>query len=479
MGWDTSTQAEKSWPLINRILFRFIFAYFVLYILPFPVTAVPTILRWDWAGKETVEPYLKTTVEFINDSLLEPYQKMWDKVVLWVGENVFHVAIEYRPAGSGDTTWNYVQVFCFAVLAAAIALAWSCVDFRRRNYARLHEWLRIYVRYYVASKMITYGAIKVIKSQFPTPDVDRLMMTYGESSPMRLLWTFMGASEGYNWFTGGGEMLGGLLLCFRRTTLLGAMVSFGVMMHVTALNFCYDVPVKLFSSHLVLMTVFLMVPDMTWLFNALILGRRTEYPGVTPLTRRRWLNLVLGVLGLVFVTAYVVAWLQIAQEGRKTFGDLVPRPPLYGLWEVEEFESAGAVRPALMTDAERWRTVTFSKQRAGNAFCIIETMTGGRLFHRVAVDETKHTITLTPVTGPPRPGITPSPAPVPPITLNYQPPDSEILIIEGSYAEHPVKVRLHRVDESQFLLLNRGFHWINELPYNVSEPRKGLAQKAK
>jgi hypothetical protein len=40
---------------------------------------------------------------------------------------------------------------------------------------------------------------------------DRLLKPYGESSPMGLLWTFMGYSTGYNLFTGGAEALGGLL----------------------------------------------------------------------------------------------------------------------------------------------------------------------------------------------------------------------------------------------------------------------------
>ncbi len=69
--------------------------------------------------------------------------------------------------------------------------------------------------------MINYGAVKVIKAQFPNPTLDRLLQPFGDASPMGLLWTFMGASESYNIFTGAGELIGGLLLTTRRTTLLG------------------------------------------------------------------------------------------------------------------------------------------------------------------------------------------------------------------------------------------------------------------
>jgi hypothetical protein len=43
-------------------------------------------------------------------------------------------------------------------------------------------------------------------------------------------------------------------------------------------------------------------------------------------------------------------------------------------------------------------------------------------------------------------------------------------LIEGTIDKHRSKVRLRRVNQSEFLLLNRGFHWINETPYNVALP---------
>jgi hypothetical protein len=362
-----------------------------------------------------------------------------------------------------------VQVFCFAVLAAAIALLWSVVDRRRSNYTWLHHWLRVYLRFYVAMYMISYGSVKVIQSQFPAPEADRLLGSYGESSPMRLLWTFMGASAGYNWFTGGGEMLGGLLLCQRRTTLLGALVTAGVMLHVTALNFCYDVPVKLFSSHLVLMAVFLMLPDLPWMFRVFILGRRVEPRGVTPLTRWRWVNWAVAVVRTVVVVAYVYACLNRAQENRGKYGDLAPRWPLTGLWEVEEFQSDDTVRPPLMTDATRWRYLTIGKQSSFGTGFIVRTMNGAVAYYRVAIDPDAKKLKID--VAPPRripPANLPPPAK---FEFSYQEPEPDRLVIEGTFDKQPLKVRLRRVDQSEFLLLNRGFHWINETPYNVALPR--------
>jgi hypothetical protein len=38
--------------------------------------------------------------------------------------------------------------------------------------------------------------------------------------------------------------------------------------------------------------------------------------------------------------------------------------------------------------------------------------------------------------------------------------------LSGHIARRRIEVRLHRVDESKFLLLSRGFHWITEYPFN-------------
>ena len=98
--------------------------------------------------------------------------------------------------------------------------------------------------------LLSYGFAKVYKTQFPEPSLIRLLQPLGSFSPMGLAWTYMGFSEAYNMYTGMLEVLGGLLLIWRRTTTLGALLVAGVMSHVVVMNFTYDIPVKLLSMHL-------------------------------------------------------------------------------------------------------------------------------------------------------------------------------------------------------------------------------------
>src|SRR6202035_2551729 len=190
-----------AWSPAKRALFRFVFAYLVLYNFPFPLDYIPYV-----------------------GMIASPYQELWNALVPWVGRHLFHADASVLPNGSGDTTYNYVQVFCFLAIASIV---WTIRDRKRAHYARLHEGLRIYVRFALAAAMISYGAGKVIKSQFPDPSLDRLLQPYGDASPMGLVWTFMGSSTAYTFFAGAAEMIGGLLLTVRRTTLLGGRARLG------------------------------------------------------------------------------------------------------------------------------------------------------------------------------------------------------------------------------------------------------------
>lgn len=418
---------EPRWSLPLRIGFRFVFAYLVLYLPAVFFNAFPVF-------------------EMESD----PYTKLCDPMVLWVGRHVFGVEITIRPAGSGDTTWNYVQVFCFAVIAAAVTVVWSILDRRRLNYRRLHAWLRVAVRYALSVTMIIYGAVKVIQSQFPAPGYDRLMRTYGDSSPMGLLWTFMGFSEGYNLFAGGGELLGGILLATRRTTLLGALVSFAVMSHVAVLNLCYDVPVKLLSLHLVAMSLFLIVPDWRRLTAFFILDRTAPPADHPRLFRWRWLNIVGGIVGPLLLAAFLGLSLYDAHQMRAKYLR-TERSPLSGIWDVEEFTLNGKIEPPLLTNKSRWRRVVFDNPQ----FIIVQLMDDNRVYYRFQLDEATSTFELS----------FGRPDNLQRFPFTYQHPSADMLTVEGKLPGQNIQVKLRRA-KTEFFLTGRGFHWINEFPLN-------------
>jgi hypothetical protein len=276
------TSVPAGWSRGHRILFRFAFVYLVVYNLPFPLNILPI-------------PGLEIVLGTFGDP--------WANFVIWVGKHVFHATATVHRTGSGDTLLAYVEAFCILSLSVIATIVWTVLDRKRGEYTRLDDWLRTYVRFSLAATMLSYGGYKVIQSQFPSPYPERLVQTFGEASPMGLLWTFMGASASYNVFSGLAEMIGGLLLVARRTALLGALVCIGVMSNVVMLNFSYDVPVKLYSLHLLAMAVFLTVPDIQRLFDFFVRNRPVPAAEIRPLFQTHWRHRGALAFRLLFFTA--------------------------------------------------------------------------------------------------------------------------------------------------------------------------------
>lgn len=420
--------AAPAWSPARRVLFRFVFAYLVLYLLPFPLTVVP--------GVRAVEV---------------AWGQLWGAVTRWLGSALFRIEVVYRETGSGDALHNYLQVLAFLLLAALAAATWTLLDRRRREYQRLDEGLRVYARFALAGFMISYGAYKVIKSQFPSPTLERLLQPIGDASPMGLLWTLNGLSPGYNLFTGGTEILGGLLLTARRTTLLGALVSAAGMAHVLVLNLSFDVPVKLFSAHLLALALFLIAPHGRRLARFFVLQRLVEPAPVVRLFPGRRLHRAALVLRAAFVLTVTGTALADSWRMSTSYGDLASRSRLHGIWTVEEFALDGEDRPPLVTDPERWRRVVFD--RPGTL--AVQLMEGAPQRFVLGLDEDARTITLVRRH---QPGWA--------ADLSYLEPEDGVLILEGNFDGRPMRARLRRVDAPRFLLLDRRFRWVNETPYN-------------
>ena len=210
-----------------------------------------------------------------------------------VGEHVFGLGpITVQLSGSGDKLIDWVQAGTLLIVALFTTIAWSLLS-RRDSHPRTNGWFRLLLRFALGSTMVRYGLGKVIPMQMPTLFLSRLVEPFGDFSPMGVLWSSIGSSPAYESFVGAVELLGGFLLFFPRTTLLGALVCLLAAGEVFVLNMTYDVPVKLLSFHLVLMSLVLLAPYAANLRDLLLLHRPlspAEEPpiGRTPGRRRAW-----------------------------------------------------------------------------------------------------------------------------------------------------------------------------------------------
>jgi hypothetical protein len=405
--------ALPPWSAARRIRFRFLFSFLVLELFPFPLGRLP---------------YTEKTEEL--------YDGLWQSIAPWVAVHLLRLQPLGRMAPGSDSTYDFVRYFCFAAAAALATAIWSALD-RRPHYVRLEAALRVYLRYWLAATMISYGVAKLLPTQFPPPPATVLLGRLGDASPMRLLWTFMGLSRAYCVFAGAAECLGGALLFFRRTTLLGATILLGVLGNVVLLNFCFDVPVKAYSTLLLLGAAYLVWPDARRLADFFLLNRPVEpaEPGtarLSPRGRRIWLGSKAAIIALLVGTMLWQGWSFYRTR----------TPPLAGFYGVEQF-----------TGARPWETAELTWYGF-----FVRRKDGSRAqFQLGPHDAMKKTLALR--------GSYVDGTNGKSWVLTEEPFDGG-LILEGSLDDGPFSARLRRSARPEFLLEARGFHWVSEHSYN-------------
>lgn len=427
---QTTFTEPLNWSLERKIIFRFFCAYFVLYTFPFPLDIIP--------GTDNVSGY---------------YTNVWHLIVPWIGRNLLNLPYEITvfPNGSGDTTYDYVYVLCLFVLSIIFTLIWTILDRNRLNYNATLYWLLVLLRYYLAFTMFSYGFAKLFKTQFPFPNLGRLMQPYGQSSPMGLAWTFMGYSTGYNWFTGLGEVVGGALLLFRTTAMLGCLVLIGVIGNIVAMNFFYDIPVKLFSSHLLIITLFVLAPDASRLFDLFVLNRPIPARNLEPLFTQQKARIGRIVIKAVLILFALYFNINNSLETVKNYGDAAPKPPLYGVYQVERFMLNG---DSLAADTTRWRQVIVAGYKGASNLTIRLANDSLRRYQFEPDSATSKAVLYVRFDTAHKHHLT------------YLRPDTNSLVLHGRIKQDSVYARLRKQPTDKFLLVNRGFHWINEYPFN-------------
>ncbi len=321
------------------------------------------------------------------------------------------------------------------------------------NYLIPYAYLRLIVRFTLAITLINYGFAKVFPLQFKPPNLTQLVETYGDSSPMGLLWTFMGASDTYRIFAGALELVGGLLLLFRRTTSVGALFSATVLLNVVFLNFCFDVPVKLYSSHLFLMCIFLFAPDLPALWHFFVTHRLARLEGVwLPRFERRGLRISAVVLQVIVIVSVLFNFGYGSYAGMRKRQK--PPSPLTGVWDVTGVDAQATGDPPSGFGPVEWQEVVFESRSFGNN-TTVRANSGHWFGLKTDLAESKdHRVKLATwqrnETG----------------EFTFAQPDDQHLVLTGVWNGLPATIHFNRYRKGQFLLTSRGFHWISEFPFN-------------
>lgn len=395
--------AARLWTRIERVAFRFLVVYFALF--------------WGSIALELATGQRSRLVA------------LRDSVVAWAGHSVLGLQGDVPDASRG---WVLAQMLVAVIVAALITGLWSALA-RRGEYDRFGGWCRIALRYYIAVMMLIYGGFKVVPSQFGSITLDQYAEPLGHLTPMGLLWAYMAYSPPYAMFAGFGEFIGGLLLFWRRTTTLGALIVIAVMSNVAFINYAYDVPVKQLSTNLLIGALALAAADLRRLVSVLILNAPTapanqDFAFGPAIGRMRYVAkptfILMVIAGPLLVS--VTAW----RSARM-------RSPLYGVYNVDTFVRDGRIVPADLNQMDRWRWITFSHPRLAAVRAMSDSMTT----LEALVDTTSHTITL--VTRRPQKSFA---------AFSYQ-RRGDTLMLAGTIGADSARIVAHRLDEKKLFRL--------------------------
>lgn len=425
------------WPQWQRILFRFFFVYLGLETAPwFRFASIPP-MSW----------------------VLRRYDQGLEWIVHWSNAHVFHTwPTLVEPNGSGDTSWAFTEIKVYLVIATAVCVIWSILDRRRESYTKLLFWLRMSLRYYVAAAALSYGIIKIFLLQMPFPSLSQLATPLGDLLPMRFSWLFIGFSAKYQFFSGSMEMLAGLLLLYRRTITAGLFAATGAFANVVMINMAYDVPVKLYSSHLLFCCLFLLALDAPRLIKFLVLNQPT--PPTTAWDwhlARPWQTWGVRAAKVYLIWALLIVRVNDGWQGFQTLRHPPKAGPFAaGVYDVRRYIVNRDTIAAATGDTLRWKDVIIDNNSGGsvNTSDAVFWRRYGRGYFRYRPDTATHTVAVWKTSTIPRDSTFL-------FSMRYEVVDTATIRLHTVIRGDSVHVELFRVPR-QFQLAERQFHWVSE-----------------
>ncbi|SHM97779.1 hypothetical protein SAMN04488057_10522 [Cyclobacterium lianum] len=407
---------------LSRFFLLWLAGYVFFFIFPFPLRYIP--FAYEWIGI--------------------PFSRLMESLNYFVGRQLPGIEnLAYDGGrGSGDTSFDYVFLITRTLLSLLLAVVLFAFRKKAGWIQKAYPAMIVYARYFVGITLIEYGVAKFLIGQFPGPSLISMEQSFGDFSPMGLAWRFFGYSDLYKAFMGITEIMAGGLLLFRRTVVVGALLSMAVVTNIVLVNFSFDVPVKILSSHLLLFSVLILAPYIKQLFRLLVLhrpGQLSYQPRTFLSPKKKWAYLLVKFYMVVFVPVSMLVGHVLSQSYR-SFDN-----PWEGAYEIL---SDGDDMVDLKSDA-KWARVILDGKRL-----LIERVSGDKSYYSIVEVGENGVISLS---GSAEGKDTP--------TLHLR-EEGEEYQLAATFGDEQFTLKAKRKMKSDYFLLSRGFHWINEYPLN-------------
>jgi hypothetical protein len=396
---QAASTVSAAWPEWQKVLFRIAFVFFLAMSIPNSASWYTDLVNFDWTRLH--------------------YRDVYDIARFGSGLDFFGRTLFGSPL-NGYATWIITLL-----ASAVVGMIWTVIDRLRKpqpkNYNLLYYWLRVVVRYRAGIGIIGFGFTKLLPTQMPYPSLGLLNTNFGDFTLQKIYWLSVGIVPWYQVFAGVVELTAGILLFFRGTTTLGAILLFGALGDIVYVNFAYDGGVHTYSSYFVLLAAFLLIKDIPKLWNLIVLERFTVPAKFYPSFAEKWqqylrYGLKVGVFGLFVVHLFYLQYVNFKYDPYKQPATAGVKT-LRGNYNVTEFKINNKTIPYSPTDSVRWQWATFENwttltfkvnkphpldlsngggspmRDIGRTFELTGTAGGQRVYHYLA-DTIEHTLYL-------------------------------------------------------------------------------------
>ena len=408
------------WPLWRKIVFRILFLFLTFFTVNNLYTSFAFTFLVD-LNKMAIENFLT----FLN----EPFY--------WLDRHLYHLGYNpetHRNQGA-DNVFGIIYFMTVFILCVLLSIVWSWLDRKRPSYNRLNYWFKVYLRYAVAIIMLGYGLVKVIPIQMPYPNSLDLLGKVGDQSLFSVLWNFMGASPGYQIFTGICEITASLLLLFRRTSVLGTLLMCAILTNVVALNFFYNVSVKIPSSLLLVCVFYLLTPFLQRFIQLFFYQKEVAFTEPCYQFQSKKIKYLLNVLGVLLISIFIISssFTNLKWHNKH----LTNRGQIY---EVASFVTLDSLPPHI-TDTLNWKRLTLTEYDTTKYAVVYYNNLEVRDWYYYTMDDAKKTFTMRSASG----------KATPDHVFNYDPAEKNSLSLSGKFKDYEVKINMKPVMDSMLL----------------------------
>ncbi|SDD75243.1 hypothetical protein SAMN05216464_102466 [Mucilaginibacter pineti] len=347
MSNNTTEFAAPNWKTPQKVLLRTFTIYAAVTIIPL----IPSFYQQDFDAGFSVVNYPWRWLDVISQNNPWFFSSQG-------GKNYFGWFITLVVCLIAGTIWTFAE---------------KQVDKNKnvlegtRNDNKLYDLFFVLVRYQVALRMSWFAIAKVFPVQMPFPTISQLNTNLGDFTAGKLYWLTTGVSPFFEVFAGVFELTATVLILFRRTTTLGALMMIAILLPIWFVNIGYDAGVELASLHLLLLSLLLLAKDADRFWALLIQHQQAAISYIKPPAfSQQWKKQARLVFKIAFIFVFIV-YRGYHYEHLYAAGKTFKLPlddgikSFIGFYKVNDFKLNGQSIPYSPNDSVRWQNVVFEK----------------------------------------------------------------------------------------------------------------------